>query len=287
MGGNKDGGDGSATPGDSLVGFGEHRDKTYDQLLREDPGYCSWVLQRYGEDEQPSPSLSLLAEWLKFQGFEDSADASTPSAGTGESLVGFGQHRDMTYEDAMTMEPDYCEWVLRTYEEDDDPKPALVAFAEWLQSEGFEVRSQDDGDESAPHHGRLRVGFGKHRDLTYEEIVTEDPDYCDWIIRTYEEDPDEAGFALRNLAQWLLEQGHVYPSKGDTGGGASDNDGSSRKVGFGRHGSLTYEEALEEDADYCRWVLDTYHNNEDDPSPALEAFARWLEEKGFPEEEEE
>merc|ERR1711988_1494548 len=72
----------------------------------------------------------------------------------------------------MEQQPDYCAWVLKLVDEEEDLPERMVAFAKWLQEQ---VQMQDMGSNS--------VGFGKHKDLTYQEAMELQPDYCAWVLK--------------------------------------------------------------------------------------------------------
>jgi len=49
--------------GSKLMGFGKHKDLTYEETWIQQPGYCKWAL----EEENPSGRLEKFAEWLKVR----------------------------------------------------------------------------------------------------------------------------------------------------------------------------------------------------------------------------
>ena len=49
------------------------------------------------------------------------------------------------------------------------------------------------------------LGFGKHSDLTYSEVMLNIPDYCTWIKDTARQNPVGADYRLRRFAKWLEE----------------------------------------------------------------------------------
>ncbi|CAK0793515.1 unnamed protein product, partial [Prorocentrum cordatum] len=66
-----------------------------------------------------------------------------------------------------------------------------------------------------------------------------EPGFCKWVVR--ESQKDDASERLTDFAEWLQEQG-VSPF-------------SDGLVGFSKHADLTYEEALEQEPGFCKWVL--------------------------------
>ena len=53
------------TKGSDYLGFGKHRAKTYQEVLKMDHEYCHWIHQV--EDQQPPWKLKRFSSWLKMQ----------------------------------------------------------------------------------------------------------------------------------------------------------------------------------------------------------------------------
>ena len=51
------------------------------------------------------------------------------------------------------------------------------------------------------------VQFGKHQGKSYELMMKEHLNYCEWVINTYHLEPG-AGDDLKHMAVYLLQQGH-------------------------------------------------------------------------------
>lgn len=54
------------------------------------------------------------------------------------------------------------------------------------------------------------VGFGQHCQLQYQELVDQDPQYCQWVIQTSKE--DSADYRLMRLAEWLEKNLEGHPN---------------------------------------------------------------------------
>jgi hypothetical protein len=219
--------------------------------------------------------------------------------GSGQRLLGFSKHRDMTYQEVLDQEPGFCDWAI-LQSQGADPGPLLLEFVQWLQGQGLPSGAggapASGGDLAfgdAPRgwgtgppavgpsgdSGQRLLGFSKHRDMTYQEMRDQEPGFCDWAIR--QSQGPEPGPLLLEFVQWL--QGQGLPS---VGGGTPANDGfgpggdsSHPTVGFGKHRGMTYEEALEQQKGYCQWVVQRFLES-DDNTPAMAEFARWLQEQG-------
>ncbi|CAE7039700.1 unnamed protein product [Symbiodinium sp. CCMP2592] len=58
----------------------------------------------------------------------------------------------------------------------------------------------------SPATGMDPVGFGRHASLSYEEIMKEWPEYCQWVLQTAHENGKESDYRLQRLAGWLRNQ---------------------------------------------------------------------------------
>jgi len=123
--------------------------------------------------------------------------AVEPSGDAGQRLVGFGKHRDLTYQEALSQEPDYCDWVTRQ-SKSSDASPMVMEFAHWLEQN---VPSAGGGDSDP------KVGFGKHKHLTYEEALVRQKGYCQWVVQTFLESKEDSKPAMVEFAKWLQEMG--------------------------------------------------------------------------------
>lgn len=56
--------------------------------------------------------------------------------------------------------------------------------------------------KALPGHPTDHVGFGKHSDMTYIQVLTEHPDYCRWVVQTVQE--GSTCDRCRRLGMWLM-----------------------------------------------------------------------------------
>ncbi|CAE8584329.1 unnamed protein product [Polarella glacialis] len=101
------------------------------------------------------------------------------------------------------------------------------------------------------HH---KVNFGKHRGLTYAQVLTGHWDYCKWLSTL-----DSARLDVQ-LFQRYIRRHQLFASVVPGGGGLVDLLGH-KKIDFGRCRDLTYTQAFECHPSYCQWVLLTTQNN--------------------------
>ena len=67
------------------------------------------------------------------------------------------------------------------------------------------------------------MGFGRHRDLTYEECYEHHPTYVDWVVRTEAEGQDMSE-QLQRFATWI-RQGDEPPAEEQPYSGVVDSEG--------------------------------------------------------------
>nr|QBK84690.1 MAG: hypothetical protein LCDPAC01_01710 [Pithovirus LCDPAC01] len=88
--------------GKSTVTFGKHKNKTYEKVL-EDQNYCEWIISSSFEPKYNTSAS--LKKWIKKNYVKKAY------SGEKNTLVGFGKHKNRTYEELMTLFPKYCVWI--------------------------------------------------------------------------------------------------------------------------------------------------------------------------------
>lgn len=239
----------------AIVDFGKHSGTTYTDMLETELDYCKWVASQV-ENEDCSESMRRFGDWIKARMPDiQSVQQAEAQPGSDSGVVSFGKHRGKTYEAILLEEPDYCRWLLQQVEESDDVQPATGEFAEWLQ------QNQEALDDAlALKDANLSVGFGKYRGRAYEEVLAEDPDYCRWVMESSEQ--ADASTTLSQFADWLKTQ--------DLSAAPTSDD---HIVRFGKHKGKTYEALLDEDLDYCQWILD---QDPEEMGRTMKPFYEWL-----------
>jgi len=166
-----------------LVNFDKHEGTSYEEVLRADPDYCSFILQAVSPDIN---SDLKFVEWLKAQ-------AVVPS---GSSLVSFGKYKGKSYEEVLERDPQYCSYILTNYAPSQGSIGSSTPFIEWLKAQ--------DVPQDVP--ARV-INFGKYRGWTYEEVLEGDPQYCSYMLGNvdFARNPSLAAFR-----EWL--GGQVEPS---------------------------------------------------------------------------
>lgn len=114
-------------------------------------------------------------------------------------LLQFGKYRGLSYAKVRSEEPEYCDWVLKQAKlARSSPGPHLLRFAKWLEDQGHTLpRAEPIGSDG---RAASKVGFGKYKDLTYASLLSNDPKYCEWVLRAAAEDSLPSMIALK---EWL------------------------------------------------------------------------------------
>eukprot|EP00445_Apocalathium_hangoei_P082407 CAMPEP_0204184184 /NCGR_PEP_ID=MMETSP0361-20130328/54239_1 /ASSEMBLY_ACC=CAM_ASM_000343 /TAXON_ID=268821 /ORGANISM="Scrippsiella Hangoei, Strain SHTV-5" /LENGTH=435 /DNA_ID=CAMNT_0051144189 /DNA_START=118 /DNA_END=1425 /DNA_ORIENTATION=+ len=120
--------------------------------------------------------------------------------------------------------------------------------------------------------GTTYVSFGQHKDLTYEQVFSQDPGFCQWVVDTAAS--GKALPALLQLAAWL--QGQGLQSRRSPAKDLSTPTGSS-KLCCGTYSGKTFVEVLEIDPEYCDYILKAeIPDTESEQARTFVAFAKWL-----------
>ena len=125
-----------------------------------------------------------------------------------EEVLPVGKHKGKTFEKVMTEDPTYCAWVMDLCKEATPNSTALLRFKEFLEDKGFSSHSEGI------------VTTGKHTGKTLEEVMTEDPSYCGWVMSLSTEGIDT--ISMLRLRKLLEANGFQAP--------ASARDETSRRA---------------------------------------------------------
>lgn len=145
---------------DDIVGFGMHAELTYAELIEQYPGYIDFL--RSCDD--PSEKVRQVIEYA-----QERESVEPREQNMGRQTVGFGKHRDLTVDELYEQQFEYVCWMRGL----DEP-------SSWQQSILQYYESMTPRDELR-HLSTQRLGFGKHSELTLEELYNSKPDYIDWL----------------------------------------------------------------------------------------------------------
>merc|ERR1719277_279464 len=215
----------------SLVGFGKHKNLTYEAAQSLHPDYCSWVVKHLSGSADTHRRASEFAQWLQ--------------------VIDFGPHRGLTFEEVWSQHPDYCAEVARRGRQG-QALDRLSVFLRWLR---------EREPASAGDAGLRRVGFGEHRDLTYEEARSREPDYCMWVLEQAELGPADIDGPMAEFAQWLQLK----------------RSGGQRTLDVGYHRGSTFEEVWSKDPKYCALIIKW---SRETAQPQMREFVRFLLNQG-------
>jgi len=113
--------------------------------------------------------------------------------------------------------------------------------------------------------GSGTLSFGKYAGYTFEELWKDDHGYAMFILSKAEEDDCSKEFSM--FADWAKA---THPQ------GVAD---PQLFITFGRHKGRGFKEVLEDDPDYCEWIV-TEAGRPDGVGQSLQGFADWLMKNG-------
>jgi len=137
--------------------------------------------------------------------------------------------------------------------------------------------SVTESDHAPDPRDQNKVGFGKHKDLTYAELLSKQPAYCLWVQQTAAQG-DKAGGGMRAFADYLegktiaaasnpqrkpwAQTASAKASPASTGnltpksGRGTLADGSWL-VNFGKYKGSSFSEVYTKDPQYCEFITNS------------------------------
>mmetsp|Transcript_45780 Transcript_45780/g.106320 ORF Transcript_45780/g.106320 Transcript_45780/m.106320 type:complete len:356 (+) Transcript_45780:79-1146(+) len=195
---------------DTRVEGGKYKGMTFQELRAREPHYCHWAatcpsppswmvpLQRYLQQEARAPVSAEAAAM-----YSPRLDELGPT-----SIVGGGRYEGKTFEYVSATDPDYCIWVRA------QPSNKLPGWGRALQqyldvtSPPVAAAGSDEGMAEVEIHGGMPVGGGKFSDLTLEELVRTQPDYCNYLRG--QANSLQAKRWMRTALKYLMSQDSGY-----------------------------------------------------------------------------
>jgi hypothetical protein len=250
---------------DSVVGFGPLENMTFREAWKKDALYCERIVRAYGEFYRQMPECKF-ARWLQIKGVD--AEARPPR---GDDILSFGKLEGLTFKEAKSEDIDYCRYIVRCAdgEIEGTKSMSLERFAKWLKMRGV-VSEEPSGPDCL-------VGFGKLKDQTYQEALTQEREYCDFVMERYEEGKkadeegaeSDTGPLLMKFGKWLEEQGvEARVNEYEARAQAAANSGEPKHE--------RYEQILAERPEHSESILRLSDHGREDIGAKAEAFADWL-----------
>ncbi|CAE7517199.1 unnamed protein product [Symbiodinium pilosum] len=159
-----------------FVEGGKHRGRLLSELVKEDPAYCRWILQ-HAEEETALPVIREKARWLKQNAPYLKEQPEVP-------VLEGGRHNGRLLSEVVVADPSYCRWLIGEAEVGRTSR-CLRKAAGWLSKHAPHLKAEDGA----------WVG-GNYRGRHISELVTEDPAYCQWVLRVAKE--EDASSAIRD-----------------------------------------------------------------------------------------
>merc|ERR1719277_295604 len=269
----------SSACGSQILSKGKHAGLSYSECLANDPQYCSFVL---GRAHQMGPSYHGFVDYLRSQADHQSESwaADTPvsdaqveadggyryggapvsetprnaddgyryggaASDDGETMVGFGKHRGLTFRQLLEQEPNYCQWIVREAaardERGEPPKEAFTALLSYIQ--GSAARGAPAA-VTRPAHGQ-RYARGSYGGRSASPASHSPPEGSDFVSGT---------------------------------GDVADVPLASATVAFGtKYKDRTFGEVVRADRDYSSYILNQVLNSPEPRGANMVAFALYVQ----------
>jgi hypothetical protein len=198
--------------GSCKVGFGPNAMMTYQEALDKTPEFCDGVVRGVerrmaGNDVPPVLKQVFFFRWLKEQGVEvDKNDISGKDNRCSQAepprLV--YKHWNMEYEDVLKEDPEFCYSLNQAYHRQ---HLSLDCFAGWLWERGDRSSDLDERRKLCGiRRGSKVLGFGQYKGLSYEEVLSSSPSWCEEIVQKYK-GGNSLHPSFKRYALWLINQG--------------------------------------------------------------------------------
>lgn len=199
-----------------------------------------------------------------------------------QDLVEFGTHSGKTFAETIANHRDYALMAIDISSVADVPlDPKAVSFLEYARSM--------IGNDARYDAGERVVNFGKHKGISYREMVAGHPDYCMYLA-TRTDDDDTTTESFSDAKEYA---GAFIDLLGD---GASDfvsskvdaqvvatrglpmSERGEMVVSFGKHKGDTFNRVAEKHPDYC---LHIYRVATDSSMPNMREFVDYIFDTGI------
>mmetsp|Transcript_60737 Transcript_60737/g.142076 ORF Transcript_60737/g.142076 Transcript_60737/m.142076 type:complete len:283 (-) Transcript_60737:107-955(-) len=243
---------------------------------------------------------------------------STAAALPQGQRVNVGKCANLTFEECLAQHPSYCNWILSRGDALGPKYGELLNFLRAQSQEipedldvssGISVQSdfvEQELSRNAPDpRDQNLLGFGKHKDMTFAEVLAQHPDYCVWIQQSAKD--EKAGDRLRAFGEYL--EGKTFKSSKRRWGRSASNtpatassastafvetqpsrgvlkDGSWL-INFGKYRGSTFAEVFSKDPDYCEYITSSVLSAEQSKASRESlAFANYILFRAYQESQE-
>lgn len=150
----------------------------FEDVYAKQPRYCSWLLTRSGKalGDPYAEFLAFLRAKPRVEAPQDEPPAAPATPRAAPAVVAQMARRE------PVNQPNHEEFQAKSHQN---------------------AQSSSSYHDSHSGHGDARVGFGKYKDLTYEELLSKDPEFCSWVRRIASEAGADVSPAFRALAAHL------------------------------------------------------------------------------------
>ncbi|CAE8623786.1 unnamed protein product [Polarella glacialis] len=241
--------------GSALCRFGKHKGKTFEEILANEPDYCRWILSLAPGEAGPLEGIQVfLLESQKEFGAVEGPQAKPPFKS--------GKRRGQTHDiKVVADDPDYG-----VPQSGPEASGSVVPHVTKRQTQKGALASKLAGKPPQA----VTFSFGKHRGRTFKDVLSDDPEYCEWVL---ESTPGDG--PLADLQAFLLEKKELYSAAL----AAQKPQGGNAKLQCGKYRGKTFQNVLVDDPKYCEWVLGLKSQDGVEEGGRLAGFQTFLSER--------
>eukprot|EP00930_Biecheleria_cincta_P048426 TRINITY_DN3373_c0_g1_i3.p1 TRINITY_DN3373_c0_g1~~TRINITY_DN3373_c0_g1_i3.p1 ORF type:complete len:299 (+),score=41.59 TRINITY_DN3373_c0_g1_i3:91-987(+) len=178
---------GEESGSDQLVDFGKHRDRSYSEIVKDDPEYCRWVLDKARKDpENVGPALEAFAAYL--EGVQLPQGSKYSRGGSGKS-GGYAARRESGGWSGSSSYGGGAGAGGGTQDRPGKAKLGILAEGSWP------------------------VMFGKYRGFTFAEVFARDPRYCEWLVNRILVTQEEVSAEQLALTVFVMHRASSPPAE--------------------------------------------------------------------------
>lgn len=238
-------------------------------------------------------------------------------AATAQSqLLEVGKFKGLSYSECWAQHPDYCRWLLSRSEKMGEDYRSFINFLkeqdgiesadgadDTSTSSGFASHGLDTGqdpsistwqprDSAHPtghaDSGSSIVSFGKHRGRTFQEVLSEHPDYCQWVLKKADskspEDDRPPSESMQAFLDYVRGAGKLAsvrapaPARHEYDSQPGHELCSGKwSIKFGnKYAGRSFEEVYAADRQYCEYMTSQVLNSDRSSSKDVQAFVIYV-----------
>jgi len=239
----------AATGQSQVLEVGKFKGLSYSECWAQQPEYCRWLLSR---SEKMGEDYRSFIDFLKAQDGIESADGGD-DASTGSGFASYGQ--------GTGRDPNISTWQPR----DSAPHPTGHAVS-----------------------GSSILSFGKHRGRTFQEVLSEHPDYGEWMLKKADskssEDDRPPSENMQAFVDFVRGTGKSTPVRAYTPARHEYDSHPGHELSSGKwnikfgskHPGRSFEEVYAADRNYCEFMTSQVLSSDKGSSKDVLAFVIYV-----------